>query len=115
MVEAPNAFEGNWISDVDAELVDKIIARQSAEFLDSIKNGKRPTWIKRFYGKAVDLPDADVLEDIRSRADTCSRATVHCPTCQRLYLQTEFGKNEYVCYIIEPKAESSGAATPTEE
>ena len=43
----------------------------------------------------------DALEDIETRTDDVSRGVVRCPECGRLYVQREYGKNEYDCYTPE--------------
>jgi hypothetical protein len=106
----PCKHEATLVWDVDQEKLDRRRREQWTAALEAHARGEFHLWMQSFLGKS--LPSratsstgveqlVEALEDVEPRVDHVSRGVVHCPECGRLYVQSEHGKNEYVCYQLD--------------
>jgi hypothetical protein len=110
LIQVPCPHEATLVWDVDEEELDRLRRERWTAALEAHARGELELWTQASFGRSLtsrasssaDLgPLVDVLEDVEPLVDRASRAVVQCPECSRLYVQKEYGVNEYVCYTPE--------------
>ena len=106
---APCPHEATLLWDADREHLDRLRREQWRHALEAYARGELLLWMRSSFGEArTEAPSSgpdllvDGLDDVEALVDRFSRSVVRCPECGRLYVQSEYGNNEYVCYKPEP-------------
>ena len=104
-VEYPCPFAGQlkWEPETENESQDR--NSDVKDFLAARENGTDKEWVKNYFdgGYFERYPNqitiGDVIEDIASRASHKEgRCVYRCSECERIYIQREFGTDDWTCY-----------------
>ena len=121
----PSEVTGDLKWQTESESASQDALQDIKEFLTAVENGSKEEWLRKFFriGEAkfsvikIDRKSgeritsqmgndfylradmATVIYDIFSRYDNREGHSVYrCPECERIYIQKQYGSDEYDCY-----------------
>lgn len=107
MIAPPSKHAGYVVLDSDVESHIEKRTNMLRAFLDAVRSGRRSEWLFDFYGpnapqtRFAEKDESEIIEDILSKTDSCTRFLYHCPRCGRIHVETSPRSGEFQAYAAD--------------